>query len=205
MRPSPILEDSNKSHRDRSKKYICPYLLTEPRSSPSRIGQKSSKIVEKREKSFLNIDGLVFYPVQHVSWSFYRYTVEPQDFLFHLLSRQRSYGHPGRPVVPELSRSSKNRDFRCDQDFTRAKQHVTVSVDAPGARKAQDVSTGRKCCATRISRGQTDTSRSQFEPPRTEMRKPDPQIRDPTFSGLLETFASTGRPGTPYERCRDKR
>ena len=144
------------------------------------------------------------FPVQHVSWSFYHHRVEPQDFLFHLLSRQRSYGHPGRPVVPELSRSSKNRDFQRDQNFTRSNHYVTVSVDTRCARKAQDVSTGRKCCATRISRGQSDTSRSQFEPPRTEMRKPDPQIRDPTFSRLLETFASTGRPGTPYERCRDK-
>ena len=98
---------------------------------------------------------------------------------------------------PELSRSSKNRDFQRDQNFTRSNQHVTVSVDAPRARKAQDVSTGRNGCATRISRGQSDTSRSQFEPPRMEMRKPDPQIRDPTFSGLLETFASTGRPGGP--------
>ena len=62
MRPNQILEDSNKSHRDRSKNYICSYLLTEPRSCPSRICQKLSKIVEKREKSFLNIHRVVFFP-----------------------------------------------------------------------------------------------------------------------------------------------
>ena len=147
---------------------------------------------------------IVFFPVQHVLWSFYHHRVEPSDFLFQLLSRQRSYGHPGRPVVPELSRSSKNRDFRCDQDFRRSKQQLTVSVDAPRARKSQNVSTGRKCCATTIAGGQSETSRSPFEPPRTEMRKPNRQIRDTAFSRLLESFASTGRPGCPYERCRDK-
>ena len=45
-RPYDILEDSSKSHRDRSKKYICPYLLTEPRSCKFENRQKSSKIVE---------------------------------------------------------------------------------------------------------------------------------------------------------------
>ena len=114
------------------------------------------------------------------------------------------YGHPGRPVVPELSRSSKNRDFQRDQNFTRSNQHVTVSVDAPRARKAQNVSTGQTSCATTIAGGQSDTFRSHFVPPRTKMRKPDPQIRDTAFSGLLETFVSTSRPGWPYERCRDK-
>ena len=155
-------------------------------------------------KSSRFVDGLVFFPVQHVSWSFYHHRVEPQDFLFQLLSRQRSYGHPGQPVVPELSRSSKNRDFRCDQDFRRSKQQLTVSIDAPRARNSQNVSTGRTSCATTITGGQSDTFRSQFEPPRTKMRNPNPQIRDTAFSGLLETFVSTSRPGWPYERCRDK-
>ena len=150
------------------------------------------------------VDRIVVFPVQHVSWSFYHHRVEPQDFLFQLLSRQRSYEHPGRPVVPELSRSSKNRDFRCDQDFRRSNQHVTVSVDSPRARKAQNVSTGQASCATIIAGGQSDTFQSQFEPPRTKMRKPNPKIRDTAFSGLLETFVSTSRPGVPYERCRDK-
>ena len=165
---------------------------------------KSLKNTIFSSKSSQLVYRLVFFLAQHVSWSFYHHRVEPQDFLFHLLSRQRSYGHPGRPVVPELSRSSKNRDFQRDQNFTRSNQHVTVSVDAPRARKAQNVSTGQKSCATTIAGGQSDTFRSQFEPPRTKMRKPDPQIRDTAFSGLLETFVSTSRPGTPYERCRDK-
>ena len=46
--PYDILEDSSKSHRDRSKKYICSYLLTEPRSCNFENRQKSSKIIENR-------------------------------------------------------------------------------------------------------------------------------------------------------------
>ena len=187
---------------------MCPFLATltvgKSKNSEGRFGRFSWFFVIFASKSSRYTHRLVFFPVQHVSWSFYHHRVEPQDFLFQLLSRQRSYGHPGQPVVPELSRSSKNRDFRCDQDFRRAKQQLTVSVDAPRARKSQNVRTGQTSCATTIAGGQSDTFRSQFEPPRTKMRNPNPQIRDTAFSGLLETFVSTSRPGWPYERCRDK-
>ena len=167
-----------------------------------------SKIVENRRKSsqFVTIgtpDSIFFRATRSV-------VVLPPPgraarfFISPFVATALSYGHPGRPVVPELSRSSKNRDFRCDQDFRRSKQQLTVSIDAPRARKSQNVRTGRTSCATTIAGGQSDTFRSQFEPPRTRMQKNNPQIRDTAFSCLLETFASTGRPGTPYERCRDK-
>ena len=48
LRPSQILENLSKSHRDRSKKYICSYLLTEPRCSNFENSSKSTKIIEFR-------------------------------------------------------------------------------------------------------------------------------------------------------------
>ena len=45
LRPTNVLENSDIGHRDRSKKYICSYIFSEPRPGPGRICEKSSKIM----------------------------------------------------------------------------------------------------------------------------------------------------------------
>ena len=46
LRPTNVLENLDIGHRDRSKKYICPYLLTDPRPGPIKFCEKSSKIMK---------------------------------------------------------------------------------------------------------------------------------------------------------------
>ena len=42
-RPEEIIQNSDRRHRDRSKKYICSYLLTGPDRVPFRIGENCQK------------------------------------------------------------------------------------------------------------------------------------------------------------------
>ena len=64
---------------------------------------------------------LVFFLAQHVSWSFYHHRVEPQDFLFQLLSRQRSR---------LFSRSARNAKTPQSKGGTCAKtSEATMSIE----------------------------------------------------------------------------
>ena len=63
-RPEEIIQNSDRRHRDRSKKYICSYLWTGPDRASTRIGKKFFKIIKVTTFCVL-FETFALWPVKH--------------------------------------------------------------------------------------------------------------------------------------------